>query len=77
MQREMYADGVPMEEIKHFLGCLHEACMTSYIVNLSVNALISRAGCNLNDKRFHDPTWGATSSENVTKLALLDLHTAQ
>ena len=74
MQREMCADGVPMEEIKHFLGHSHEACVTACIVNLPANALISRAGCNLNDKRFHDPTWGAMSSENVMKLVLPDLH---
>ena len=56
MQREMCADRVPIDEIKHFLGYLHEASMTAYIVNLSVSALISRAGYNLNDKIFYNPT---------------------
>ena len=74
MQREMYADGVPMEEVKYFLRYLYEACMTACIVNLSVNALISRVGCNLNDKRFHDPTWSAISLENIMKLVMPDLY---
>ena len=67
MQREMYADGVLMEEIKHFLKYLHKAYMKACIVN--------RAGCNLNDKRFHSPTWGAILSENVMKLVMPDLST--
>ena len=55
----MHANGVRMEEIKYFLGYLHEACMIVHIVNLLVNVLISRAVCNLNNKRFYDPTWDA------------------
>ena len=74
MQREMYANGVPMEEIKHFLEYLYETCMTVCIVNLSVNVLISRVGYNLNDKRFYDSTWGAISLENIMKLVMLDLY---
>ena len=63
-----------MEETKHFLGCLYEACVTVCVVNSSANALISRAGCNLNNERFHDPIWGSTSSENLMKLVFPDLH---
>jgi len=73
MQREMFADRVPIDEIKHFLGYLHEVSMTAYIVNLLVNVLISRAGYNLNDKIFYDPTWGAILSENSMKLVIPDL----
>ena len=55
MQRELHAAGVSIEDIKHFVGCLHDACTSSYIVNLNVDALIQRAGCNIRDKKFHDP----------------------
>ena len=74
MQREICADRVPIEEIKHFLGYLHEVCMTAHIVNLLVNTFISRVGCNSNNKRFHDLTWGAISLENAMKLVMPDLY---
>ena len=51
----MYAYRVLMEEIKYCLEYLHKAYMIACIVNLLVNALISRAECNLNNKRFYDP----------------------
>ena len=46
----MHADGVPLEKIKHFLGNLHESRMLNCIVNLSLKALITRAGCKINNK---------------------------
>ena len=50
MQREMCSDGVSLEEIKHFLGCLRETQMFNHIVNSSLKALTTRAGCKINDK---------------------------
>ena len=46
----MHVDGVPLEEIKHFLGHSHESRMLNCVVNLSLKALITRAGCKINNK---------------------------
>ena len=50
MQRETCSDGVPLEEIKYFLGRLHETQMLNHTVSLSLKALTTKAGCKINDE---------------------------
>ena len=74
IQRELHASGISIEYIKHFLACLNDAWTSSYIVNLCVDALMQRSGCNIMDKKFHDQTWGLKSTEYIIRIALPVLH---
>ena len=65
IKRDSFAAGIPIEEIKHFLGYLHEAQTNSYIDNLSNDCLIDRAGSKPIDKKIHDPAWGSVTAAPV------------
>ena len=66
----MFDAGVGLEDIKCYSHCLHDAQTMSHIVNLAVQCIANRGGCELEEIHSHLPEHVATEVPlSVRKIA--------